>query len=356
MTTQFSTFYYTDAFISDRRTISLLSILSDSVYLYYLSPGYLLKHLEERWSAEKELPFFKKAPVETALITRIHYEKHLQFMTENRELVDAGVISPILVAAAPPDWESFEQYERQMWDDYKGLAFGLWGTNVGLIPQDENIVYVDAPHFAVYRWQSLSGALYFAMKANITPISDDSMLSAIACETVARFSPLSAVEYTSGDLSKLLGFKVLSSALPNFGELQAEQILELRDYLCDELEAFRYEMHQIAIESKADLTSLDDIVKWNIQPKLDDIRLKMASSERAFLRNLVKTLLATSTSATLLTQFVTLPIHAQIAMGVGLIVKTLIDYSEFRDSKEEILSNPENRGLVLLLQLERYGK
>lgn len=356
MTDQFSTFYYTDAFISDRRTLSLLSILSDSVYLYYLSPDYFLKPLEERWDSEKEQPFFKRAPVETALITSIHHQKHLQFITENRELVNAGVIHPILVAATPPDWEDFQQYEQEMMDHYKGIAFGLWGTDVGLIPEAKNMVYVDAPHFALYRWQSLSGALYFAIKANITPISDNPTLSAIACEAVTSFSPVNPIEYTSKDLSKLLGFKVLSSALPNFGELQAEQILELRDYLCHDLEAFRREMYQAVLKWKADPSNLDEIVESNIQPKLDDIKLKIASSRRAFIQKLQRTLLATGTSATLLTQFVTLPIHHQIAVGIGLIAKTLIDYAQFRDHKEEILSDSENKGLVLLLELEKYGK
>lgn len=356
MADHFNTFYYTDAFISDSRTLSLLSILCDSVYLYYLSPDYFLSPLEERWKTEKEEQFFRRAPVETALITSIHRRTHLDFIRENRELVNTGVIRPILIKATPPDWDSFAQYEREMMDEHKGIAFGSWGTKVGLVPDDRNLVYVDAPFFVLYRWQSMSGALYFALKAGITPISDNSTLCAIACETVTSFSPLKSIEYTREDLSKVLGFKVLSSALPHFGRLSCQQILELRDYLHDELEAFRSEMYRTLIDSKADASDLDDIVRVKIQPRVGDINLKLASSRRRFFRSLQRTAVAAGASATLLTQFLTIPTYAQIAAGLGVVAKTLIDYREFRDRKEEILSDSENRGLVLLLELQKHAR
>lgn len=352
MNKQFNTFYYTDAFISDRRTLTLLSILSDSVYLYYLSPHYFLKPLERRWNIEKEEPFFKKSPCEDELMTTIHHQKHLKFISDNRELVNAGVISPILIRATPPDWRDFQQYEEKLMKEYSGIGMAMWGSNIGLVPEDK--IYVDTPYFSLYRWQSFSGALYFAIKANITPISDNSSLSAIACESVKRFSDLD-IEFDAEDLSKLLGFKALSSSLPNFGGLRAEQILELRDCLRNELMAFRYEMHQMVLQSEGELNSLDQIIKFRIEPKLEDIKSKITFSKKALFRKVARTILALGASATLLTQFVSLPTYAQVATGIGFIGKTLLDYSEFRSAKEEILSKSETRGLVLLLKLGKYG-
>ena len=121
MSEKFDTFYYTDTFISEKRTLSFLSILSNSVYLYYLSPDYFLRPLEERWKAEKEKPFFKKSPCEDTLITNVYHQKHLEFIKENKELVDAGVIRPILVKATPPDWENFQKFERKMMENYLSL-------------------------------------------------------------------------------------------------------------------------------------------------------------------------------------------------------------------------------------------
>ena len=356
MTETFNVFYYTDAFISDKRTLSLLCILYDSVHLYYLSPDYFLKPLEERWKTEKEQPFFRKAPCESDLITPIYHRKHIEFIKKNKELVNTGVIRPILVKVKPPDWENFQMFERKMMEDYSGLAIGLWGMRIGLVPEEKDRIYVDSPYFSLYRWQSFSGALYFAIKANITPISDNPVLSSIACETIARFSDLN-IEYNPKDLSKLLGFKVLSSILPSFGDLQPEQILEIRDDMYDELMAFRYEMSQIAIQSKVTQNDLDEILKFKIKPRVDDIKSKIASSKKALYHKIGTNILATGTSITLLTQFINLPAHARIAVGVGLVGKILFDYFRSKASKEEILSNSENRGLALLLDIEqKYGK
>ena len=351
---RFDTFYYTEAFISDKRTLSLLSILSDSIYLYYLSPNYFLRPLEERWKVEKEQPFFEKAPSKCDLITPAYHKKHIEFIKENRELVNTGVIRPILVKATPPDWKNFQKFERNMMKNYSGLEIGLWGANIGLVPAD--MIYIDTPYFSLYRWQSFSGALYFAIKANITPISDNPILSSVACETVTRFSDLN-IEYDPKDLSKLLGFKVLSSILPNFGELQPEQILEIRDDMYDELMAFRYEMYQIVIQSKVEQNNLDEIVKFKVKPRLDDMKSKITSSKKALYRKIGKNILATGTGTSLLTQFVNLQTHVQIAIGVGLVGKMLFDYFEHRASKEELLSKSENKGLVLLLDLDKkYGR
>jgi len=349
----FDTFYYTEAFISDKRTLSLLSILSDSVYLFYLSPDYFLKPLEERWETEKEQQFFRKATVECKLITPTYHKRHIEFIKENRELVNTGVIRPILVRQTPPDWEDFQKFEQKMMEDYSGLKIGLWGMNIGLVPKlvTGDTVYVDAPYYSLYRWQSFSGALYFAIKANVTPISDNPILSSVACETVARFSDLN-IEYAPKDLSKLLGFRVLSSLLPNFGELQPEQILEVRDDMHDELMAFRYEMYQIATQSKIEENNLDEYVNFKVKPRIDDIKLKITSSKKALYRRMGMNILATGTGTTLLTQFLNLPPHVQIAVGIGLVGKMLIDYFGYRASKEEILSKSENAGLTLLLDLE----
>lgn len=354
MSETFDTFYYTDAFISDKRTLSLLSILCDSVHLYYLSPDYFLKPLQERWEVEKTQPFFRKSPCEDTLITSIHHQKHIEFIKENRELVNAGVIHPILVSATPPDWKNFQKFEQKMMDNYSGIKVGVWGTNVRLVPEDK--IYIDTPYFSLYRWQSFSGALYFAIKANITPISDDPVLSSIACDTVTRFSGLN-IEYNPKDLSRLLGFKVLSSILPNFGELSPEQILEIRDNMHDQLAAFRYEMHQMVIQSKARQNNLAEIVELKIKPRVDSIKSEIISSRKVLYRKLARNILATGTGTTLLTQFVALPTHVQIAVGIGLVGKALLDYFEYTASKEETLSKPENRGLALLLDLDqKYGK
>jgi len=348
----FDTFYYTDAFISDKRTLSLLSILSDSVYLYYLSPNYFLKPLEERWNTEKQQPFFQKAPIESTLFTPIYHTRHLDFIKENRELVNAGVIRPILIRETPSDWENLQRFEQKMMENHSGLKIGLWGMKLGLLPEDDGKIYVDTPYYSLYRWQSFSGALYFAIKSNITPISDNPILSSIACETVTKFSDIN-VKYNPKDLSMLLGFKVLSSLLPNFGAIQPEQILEIREDMRDELMSFRYEMNQITINTDIDQNNMEKIIDFKIKPRISDIKSKIKSSKKALYRDIIADMLAAGTGTTILVQFANLPKYAQVAFGIGLVGKMLIDYFGYTDSKKEIRTSSENSGLVLLLDLEK---
>jgi hypothetical protein len=352
---EFNTFYYTEALISDKRSLSLLSLMSDSVYFYYLSPFYFLKPLQERWETEKEKPFFKKSICEETLITSLYHKEYLKFTLTNKELIDTKILRPILVEATPPDWESLEQQEKIMMEKHAaGFPAYMWGQEVGLLPKDK--FFIDCAHFVMYRWQSIAGALYFAIKTNITPISDNPILSSIACETVTQCSDIS-VRYNTKDLSKHLGFKVLSSLLPNFGSLNAEQILATRDELHDELMAFRYEILQVTHQSGGDINhNLEDIIKFKIKPRIENIKRKLSYSKKAFHRKITETILAAGTSATLLTQFISLPTYAKIATGVGIAGKMLLGYSEFRSSKEEILSSSENKGWVLLLKLENLNK
>ena len=354
---KFDVFYYSNAFISDKRTLSLLGILSDSLYVFYLSPDYFLVPFKEKWGKQKSEPFFEKAPVEIEIATSIHKEKYASFLEENRELIEAGVIHPIHIMQKPPDWECLQELEKKMMKDYSGLAIGMWGTRIGLFnefPSDN--VYIDAPYFSLYRWLSLSGALYFAIKADITPISDNAKLSSLAIETVRRFSDVDH-KYNLDDLSKLLGFKVLSHLLPNFGGLSPQQILEVREHLKDELLAFRNEMIELTVQSRIDEGYLDNYVDRRVKPRVNDIKLKMKSSKTSLFRKISAEVLAAGTGTTLLTQFLQLPLHAQISVGFGLVGKILLDYFEYKDHRKEIVSQSGNSGLALILDLEnRYSK
>ncbi len=355
---KFDIFYYTDAYISNKRTLSLLGILSDSLYIFYLSPDYFLLPFEEKWGKQKSEPFFEKAPIEFEITASIHKEKRANFLTENRELIEAGVIQPISTAQKPPDWESLKKAEEKMMENYSGLNIGIWGNSIGLFDEfpAKDTVYIDAPYFSLYRWQSISGALHFAIKANLTPISDNQKLSSVAIETVKRFSDVE-YKYNLEDLSKMVGFKVLSKLLPDFGELSPQQILEVREHLKDELLAFRSEMFELSAQSKFYEGSLDEYIEHKVKPRVNDIKLKITTSKRTLLRRISTEILAAGTGTTLLTQFLQLPTHAQIAVGVGLVGKILLDYFGYKDTRKELLSSSENAGFALLLDLEnRYSK
>lgn len=224
----FNTFYYTDSAIQDKRTLSLLSIVCDSVHLHYMSPDYYFTQFQERWEKEKELPVFKKRSVEISTITSKYSNEYIKFLEENKDLIDAEIIQPIQTSMKPPDWESLEQYGEILGENDSAFKFTDFGIRARIIPKDK--IYIDSPYFSLYRIQSSCASFCFALESQITPISDNPLLSSIVQSSMNRYSGLK-LEYTYEDLSKILAFKTLSSTLPNFGSLTCEQIFEIREYM-----------------------------------------------------------------------------------------------------------------------------
>ena len=355
MDERFGMLYYTDALMADKRTLSILAILSDAVYIQYLSPDYFLKPLQERWDTEKDTPFFSKSGCEGALITELHRQSHFQFLRENVELVRAKVVRPLLIQAVPPDWDTFEGYEKRMMTDGLGLAIGKWGIDVGLVPSDK--IYIDTAFYSLYRWQSFSGSLHSAITMGITPVSDNPILSSIACRTVSQFSG-SVPDLSIPDVSKLLGFRVLSRLLPKFGPLQPEQILEVRHDLHDELMAFRYAMYDTVTRFELQEGDLEDAVYLVVKPRLDEIKAKLLAAKKSYYHGIIDTLSASGLGAAAMwVRLITLPTAAQVATGVGfgafMAAQTMVQYLRYDTSRKELLSRPENNGLVLLLDLEK---
>jgi len=343
--------YYTDGKISNKRTLSKLCLLFDSVRIFYLSPFYYLKPLEERWLKEKNLPFFKKSRCEKDLLTRIHFEAHKRFINDNHELIESGILQPIIVNQKPPDWESFEENEKKLMKDGSGIAFGIWGQSVGIVPIEK--IYVDAAWFSLYRWQSISGGLHFAIQTGQSPISDESALSALACETVNRFSDFNP-KPTSGEIASNIAFRSMSMFIPNFPSLKPEEILEARDRLNDELQIFRAEMLNISrhINEKT-YPHIDSIIADKIEPRLDDIKLKIKSLNGELFRKLTKVFFVGGSVTSLVSYFLNLPLPVQIGVISSFVGKILLDIHENQSKRYEIRNQSLNRGLVFLLDIQK---
>lgn len=348
--------YYTDGLIANKQTLTKLCLLFDKVKFFYLSPLYYLKPLKERWATEKEIPFFSKSPCEKELLTTVHFESHMTFLNKYRELINFHVLIPLVVNQTPPDWESFEVAERKLMGQGAGIAFGLWGQSVGLVPQDK--IYVDAPWFALYRWQSISGALHLAIQTGQTPISDDAALSSLACETVSRFSDLKH-HPTAQEIASHIAFRSMSLLVPNFPELQVDEIMEVREKLCDELQDFRSEMLSIAktVDEETYLhIDFDSFIAEKIQPRFTDLELKVKSLKGELFRKIANSFFIGSGATTVFAYFLNLPLAAQIAATASFMGKALIDIHDHQSKVYEIRNQSTNKGLVFLLDMKKkYG-
>jgi hypothetical protein len=346
--------YYTDSIIRNKRTLAQLCFLFEKVRLFNLLPNYFLSPLEERWEAKKHTPFFAKSPCEKQLFTRIHFERHKEFIEENRELVDADILQPILVQQTPPDWESFEANERKLMTNGVGLAFGIWGQSVGIVPNDK--VYVDAPWFSLYRLQSISGALHFAIARGQTPISDNPTLSRLAIDAVTKFSGLN-YRPTRKDLAENIAFRSLSLLVPGLPLLHPQEILRLRDELSDELRHFRTEVYRLSHDiAEIDYEEIESLIRDNIQPRLDDLKLKIASLKSETFRKIAKTFLVGGGATPVLSHFINLPAEGQIPVIASFIGKILVDIHQHNSRVKEIRNLSRNRGLIFLITMQKRFK
>ena len=343
--------YYTDGLIFDRKTLTKLCVFFDTVRTFYLLPSYYLEPLEERWLSERDLPFFSKSPCEKELLTRVHSDAYKTFINENGELINSNILQPIVVNQKPPDWESFEANEKKLMENGAGIAFGLWGQSVGIAPQEK--IYVDSPWFSLYRWQSIAGALHFAIQTGQIPISDNPILSGLACETVSRFSDLKH-QPTPDEIASHIAFRSMSLLMPDFPALKAEEIIEVRDKLADELHYFRAEMHRISRDlSEKEYSDIDSIVINKIQPRLDDLRLKTQSLKGELFRRMARSVFAAGAATPLLSHFLSLPLPVQVAVIASFAGKILLDIQKNQSERHEIRNQSINRGLVFLLDIER---
>ena len=343
--------YYTDGLISDRKTLTKLCLLFDEVSTFYLSPSYFLKPLEKRWYSEKEMPFFSKSPCERDLLSSRHLLAHQEFINENQELIGAKILKPIIVNQTPPDWESFEINEKKLMKDGSGLAFGLWGQSIGIVPKEK--IYVDSTWFSLYRWQSVAGGLHLALESNKVPISDNDNLSKLAIETVQRFAPtkhLPTIEEISGNVA----FHSVSLLIPNFPALEAGEILEVKEKLSDDLSYFRAEIKEIVSQSdEISYDQIESIVLQRVKPRLDDLKLKVKSISGELFRKIAKVFFVGGTATSLLSHFLALPLEAQVAATASFAGKILIDVHESKSKRSEIIQESKNRWLVLLLKMKK---
>ena len=343
--------YYTDGFISDRKTLTKLCLLFDRVNTFYLSPLYFLEPLEKRWQSERDTPFFSKSPCEKVLLTSEHLLAHNNFVVGNKELIASGVLNPIVVNQTPPDWEGFESSEKRLMRDGSGIAFGLWGQSVGIVSKEK--IYVDAPWFSLYRWESIAGGLYLATQIKNIPISDNVTLSKLGIDTVRRFAPAEHLP-TAEEIAANVAFQSISLMIPDIPALEPAEILELRQKLSDELTYFRIEMQKIASDiDERSYEKINSVVFQKVKPRLDDLELKIKSLRGELFRKIAKVFFIGGTATTLLSHFLSMSPPEQATTLSSFVGKILLDVHEYQSKCGELRKESSNRGLVFLIELKK---
>jgi hypothetical protein len=136
---------------------------------------------------------------------------------------------------------------------------------------------------------------------------------------------------------------VLREELPDFDLKSFDDVLELRESLGDELEAFRTEMYRFAAQMSAAATLSDvqneaeQILYESIRPALRDLRAKLSMSRNKFLHRVVKDVKSMKPTIPIIgSLFVGLPLWMGVALSAGVVaLDAFLDtYFEMRETKE----------------------
>lgn len=340
--------YFTGSTISNKETLTKLCLLFDKVDTFELSSDYYLPIIEERVKG-KEIsadPRIKKE-----MLTKLKEEEFFNFCNNYKELISEGVLNPIIWNQKPQDLKEGELFGRKEMDKNMFTYFFYWGQTAGITPI--NKAYIDQYWYVINRFQSVHAGLYYAIKSGRTPISDNEILSRSGCESLS-FSK--AIEYvpTIEERASKLALTSLTLALPNFPAMNSTEILQVRYKLRNELGYFKDEMKIIAKKvSDEEFSNLNDIVLEKIQPRLDDIELKIKSIDDELFRKISSMFLIGGSATTLLSYFYNLPLPGKIAAASTAVGKICLNMHESQSKKYDLLNSSTNKGLVFLLKMKK---
>lgn len=158
-------------------------------------------------------------------------------------------------------------------------------------------------------------------------------------------------------LNPQIAFDLFKINLPNISKLSFEDILELKEKSKPELQKFSFELEKLQFDLQNQYshefinTNARDIVKYKIQPAVDELVRKMSSSDFSFLKTILSEIKDPKSYAPLLTTaFGNVPGHIALLCSAGFVsVSAMLDLIEKRKQIKELKEN----GYYFLLDLKR---
>jgi hypothetical protein len=365
--------YYTDGFISNPRTLSIVTILYDRVFTYYLDPNYYATKIEEGFEKLKGMGIaLHKKNLQTSEVTEedtwamfhqqtasTHLKKSvLQFWQDNSLLRSEGVLLPIGRQIKPKDRTSPEDFlESEI-----GMNFfraSDWARSQWLVPPGKS--YFDVGFFHIHRLTQASTGLHFALTLGMIPFADHPVLASIAsslvCDAIPRESQIQPLA------AAMLANQTICHLVPNFGCLQPEEILEVRHKTKDERGIFTNSMDRLAFSVPLD-TNMDDIryevnkiVRTDLEPALIDLQNNIKAQKKELFRKLALEITAEAAGIPVLMQQLSTSPETTFLASMGFAIKGLVDIHNYQSKIEEERRKTSSFGLGFVLDLmNKAGK
>jgi len=342
--------YYTDGIIENKSSLAKLCVIFDELSTFQLSSDYYLHELAKKMRKPSGLKRFDER-IQDDLLTDVYNRRFESFLEENKELINAKVLNPIVVKHTPSDIEDGVLYGSTELNKEVFSMFYYWGRSIGLIPSDKG--YIDTYWYVVHRWKSLFTGLNIGVSSELIPISDNRILSSVACQAMTEVGNIPLAPSIDETVSKV-AFSALSVMFPEFPELRPKEILKVRYKLKDEIGYFRQEVRDVVIKSSVEeLYDIDDLVKKKIEPRINDIELKIKSERDSLFRKISSMFIAGGSVTSLAAHYFNLPSSGRVIGISSLIGSAALNVHSYKTEIRNIKQISENRGLVFLLEMKK---
>ncbi|MEQ8199789.1 MAG: hypothetical protein ABRQ24_00035 [Syntrophomonadaceae bacterium] len=361
--------YYTDGFISNPRTLSILTVLYDRVCTYFVPPDYYADDIEDAVEKLKKNNFsltkkdrFTGSEVKLDESAHFHEQpasKHLimsmeKFWKDNRLLRDSEVLIPIGRRIEPKEWtgpKSFLESEVGM-NFYRSVD---WAKAEGIIPPGKS--YLDVGFFHLHRLLQSSTGLQFALTNGMVPFADHPVLASISSGLIKKDLPeIARIEQS---IAAMLAQQTVCSMVPDLGRLTPEEIMEVRYKTRDERGPFTQAMVRLAYSVPPDCDfddmqfELNKIIQTEIEPALLDLKNNIKAQKKELFRKISLEVAGGLAGIPLLVQQINASWESGLAAALGLTIKGLVDVHQYQSKVEENRARSTAYGLGFVLDLNK---
>ena len=376
--------YFTDPLIPNRHTLAALTLLFDRVFVFMNPCTYLGKPLGEGREGDGKdsaLPFIERVrdhwesksfgeSFSPDLASSLYSESSIIFLKETMPLRRAGFFLPISMEIAPKEWKQDIDFilSQMVFHKMKQVDYGKEHPEFKKL-FCKSSRFIDEHLLVFHRMFSASIGFSFALANNITPITDNEILLDLALNNFDNLVYESNNPETAMDkydlfkrhIPSMVALSALKEFVPSIGNLEFDEILEIRERTTAERSVFLEAVNDIVSshtfshesDTKKLLESIEKIVRSELLPTARQLAEKIEVERDKLFSKISKQFFVTAPALQLYSQS---PIFDQTSLGIALAAyagKNLADINDHNKKQKRIKSNEKLGGLSFLLEAKK---
>lgn len=363
---ELSGIFLDDDIILNDSLLTKACILFDTISVNHINPNIYIRTIYNNFDFEKVQDMFKqndKIKFEKCFCGSVGQYNFINFININKSLVEEGILIPnvfhkLPVVSSKPD-------EKVLLNLLKGNENRILNLVMNLnLKHDKSSFCIDEPIYYLLKLICINESFLQAVSNNKILVSEKLSIAkyaALNAKTIERItvydtfdSAICNFDIRNKDIETAMNNIILDSfnvLVPNFPILEADDILEVRYKLKDELTAYRFLIKDIIAKyANNKEISNEEIIYKEITQKIQDINLKLKSEKGKLFRSIVQYATAIPGAVDLLTGG---DIKSIVVSSFGSLVKIACELNKYLDNKNAILRSSENLPYIFLVKAQK---